>query len=280
MLGRVVKGMVLVGAVALALTLGVGLGPADTELSNIESARGIFTLAVPAFAQEVDANEFPHNEVGICAYVRFDNPIDLSKAKLAYSGIEASEAEYVIGTVELPNLLEDMWPHVYISSDGWVMAYYPKAEPTSRIIQWVGYQRDEITTTTLLDVLVQVCRQIGLSTATFESSVAYCHFQYPSASKLLVAVDTTTGKDTFTYTIPFELNLSEASWSHYADGASSYYGGTWVDIDGSRVNAGGEGTYVYCGTIETQYTAPDIAHEVTCYAARGWVGAALVFLYQ
>ena len=112
--------------------------------------------------------------------------------------------------------------------------------------------------------------------------MAYYHFRYPDATKLLIAVDTTTSTDTFTYTIPFGLNLYEASWLHYADDAG--YDGSYTDIDSERIYGGGSGRYsgryVVCGSLDTQYTLPDIAHQVKSFCNRGWVGAAIVFLHQ
>ena len=279
MLRRIVKGTILVGAVVLASAFGVHIVNRDSEIASTDHTGSLFSLAIPAFAQNADVDQFPNNEVGICAYVELEQMIDLSRAETVYSGIEASETEYIIGTVELPNLTEDMWPHVYISSSGWIMAYYPKTEPTSRLVQWIGYQRDDITTTTLRDALIQVSQQIGISTAAVGSSMAYYHFRYPDATKLLIAVDTTTGTDTFTYTIPFGLNLYEASWSHYALSLGTY-DSCYIDIDSARMYGGGSGTHLACGSLETQYTAPDIAHQVKIHCTRNWAGAAIVFLYQ
>ena len=278
MLRRIVKGTIIVGAVVLASAFGAHIGSLDSEIASMDHTGGLFSLAVPAFAQNADADQFPNSEVGICAYVKLEQTIDLTRAEVVFKGIEAKEDEYVVGTIELPSLSEDMWPHVYISSSGWIMAYYPKTEPTSRLVQWVGYQRDEITTTTLRDALVQVSQQIGLSMATVGASMAYYHFQYPEATNLLIAVDTETGTDSFAYTIPFGLNLYEASWSHYANEVGS--NGSYTEIDSERMHGGGRGTYVVCGPLSPQLTSPDIAHQVTVSCSSGWTGAAIVFLHR
>ena len=276
---RVLKAVLGLGVLALSLSLGIGLSVRNHDRALDGQPSNILSLSPPAFAQSVSTSEFPHNEAGICAYVDMGGPISLSQAETVFSGIEASETDYVVGTVALPNLAEDMWPHVYISSTGWIMAYFPKTEPTSRIVQWIGYQRDKITTTTLRDTLVTTIQKLGLSTATLSSSMSYYHFQFPGATKLLIAVDTTEGTDTFTYTIPLGLSLYEASWSHYASGAHSY-DGSHTDIDSVRMYSGGGGTYVGCGDLETQFRTPDSAHEVKVYCTRNWAGAAVVFLHD
>jgi len=278
MLRRIAKGTVIVSAVLLAVAFGLRFGSLESERGGVGDSGGLLSLTLPAFAQAARSDEFPYNEAGISAYVDMGQAIDLTRSEKAFSGIEASEPEYIIGTLELPNLTEDMWPHVYISTDGWIMAYYPKTEPTSRLVQWIGYHQEEITTTTLRDALVQVTQEIGLSTAAVLSSLGYYHFQYPSATKLLIAIDTTTSTDTFTYTIPSGLNLYEASWSHYAAGAA--YNGSYTEIDSVRVFSGGGGTYVACGRLDTQHKAPESSHEVKVYSHGNWAGAAIVFLHN
>lgn len=272
------RGAVIAVLVAVAVILGVRFGGHEPAIGPSDGS-GFFALAPPAFAQTASADEFPHSEVGICAYVNMGDPIDLSRSESAFTGIEASEETYIIGTVALPSLAEDMWPHLYIGSDGWMMAYYPKTEPTSRIVQWNGYQQGEVTTTTLLDALTQAAQDIGLNTSTILSSMGFHHFQYPSATKLLIAIDTTAGTDTFTYTIPSSLNLYEASWSHHAEDASSSYG-TYTEVDSVRIYSGGGGFYVACGNLDTRFRTPESAHTVELYCTRSWAGAAIVFLHN
>ena len=199
-----------------------------------------------------------------------------------FKGIEADEDGYVIGIIELPNLAEDMWPHAYVSKSGWLMAYYPKTEPTSKLMQWSGYQRDVITTTTLKDTLVTMCQKMALDPSKVDSDMSYYHFQYPDATKLLIAVDTTDGEDTFKFTIPPRLSLYEASWSHRGSGIASDYSSGWSEskLDGARLVRGGYGTYIWYGILETQHTTPGSPHTVYVGTSSGWAGCAIVFLYN
>ncbi len=276
---RIVRRVVLIGVVAACVGLGVHLESPDSGSPETDRAGTHLTLAVPAFAQGAATNEFPHNEVGICAYVKLDQEIDIERAAAAFVAIEAQEEDYVIGTVSLPSHSESMWPHLYVSSSGWIMAYYPRTEPTSRMIQWIGYQQGDIGTTTLRDALVQASQQIGVNMTTVSSSMAYYHFQYPTATKLLIAVDTTGGSDSFTYTIPAELNLLEASWSHYVHRLASYQGSS-MSIDSERHCSFGGGTsQMSCDTIEIQYTSPGVAHTVSLSVGANWAATAILFLY-
>jgi len=276
---RVVRATIAIGAALLLVALGIHLESPDARVSEEESGHAQVALAVPAFAQTTNANDFPHNEVGICAYVKLDQDIEIGRAASAFVAIEAQEEDYVIGTVSLPSHSESMWPHLYVSSSGWIMAYYPRTEPTSRMIQWIGYQGGNIGTTTLRDALVQASQQIGVNMTAVSSSMAYYHFQYPSATKLLIAVDTTSGSDSFTYTIPSELNLLEASWAHYAYKLSTY-DSSHMNIDSERHCAFGRGdNQMSCATMEIQYTSPGVAHTVSLAAGANWAATAVVFLY-
>ena len=277
---RVIRGVITIGAAALCVALGLHLGSPDSRIIEEETGRIQLALAVPAFAQTASTNEFPYNEVGICAYVKLDQAIEIERAAAAFVAIEAQEEGYVIGTVSLPSHSESMWPHLYVSSSGWIMAYYPRTEPTSRMIQWIGYQGGDIGTTTLRDALVQATQQIGVNMTAVSSSMAYYHFQYSTATKLLIAVDTTTGSDSFTYTIPSELNLLEASWSHYAYKLGSYDSNSYMNIDSERHCTFGRGdNQMNYATIEIQYTSPGVAHTVALAAGANWAATAVVFLY-
>jgi len=279
---RTAKFLVVGGMLTLGLAIGLFIGRSPAGRSGVETVGESYSLAIPAFAQGVPADQFPMNEAGISAYVNLGQEIDLTRARSIFKGIEADESDYVIGIIALPNLAEDMWPHVYVSKSGWLMTYYPKTEPTSRIMQWAGYQRDVITTTTLKDALVFICQRMALDPSKVDSGMSYYHFQYPDATKLLIAVDTTNGEDTFKFTIPARLSLYEASWSHHGSGIAGGYSSNWSEskIDGTRLCRGGEGTYIYCGVLETQHTTPGSPHTVWVGRGRGWAGIAIVFLYR
>lgn len=278
---RIAKLLLVCGVLILGLTLGFHIGRTPEEAGFIDNASNSFSLAVPAFAQGTPSDQFPNNEAGISAYVNLEREIDFARARSVFKGIEADEDDYVIGIIELPSVAEDMWPHAYVSKSGWVMAYYPKTEPTSRIMQWAGYQRDVITTTSLKDTLVIICQKMALDPSKVDTDMHYYHFQYPNATKLLIAVDTTSGEDTFKFTIPPKLNLYEASWSHHGD-VGSHYGDRWSEskVDGGRLFRGGQNSYTACGTLKPEHMGIGKPHTVWIGRNGGWTGIAIVFLYK
>lgn len=271
-----------VGILVVGLAIGLFVGRSPKEEGFIDTANNCFFLAVPAFAQEVSADRFPGNEVGISAYVDLGEEVDLARARSVFKGIEADEEEYIIGIVELPDSAEDMWPHAYVGRDGWLIAYYPKSEPTSRLFQWVGYQRDVISTTTLKDTLVQMCQQMALDSSKAEQDLSYCHFQYPDATKLLFVVDTTDHDwDEFYYTVPRGLALYDASWSHYAHVTAGCCVSNWsgVRLNDEEMSRTGTGTYVLCGDVPNSHRLPDRRNTGAVGTGSGWAGLALLFIY-
>jgi len=272
---RWLVGLVCCCAAVLGIIGGLtipGLSPASPQ----GKGPGGFSLVAPAFAQGAPAASFLASEAGISAYFTLGQGIDLARARKVFRGIEADEPDYLIGIVELPGLAEDMWPHLYITRSGWILTYYSKLDPTSKLMQWSGYQRDILTTTTLRDALILTCQQMALDPSQVDASMHYYHFQYPDATRLLIAVDSVAGEDTFQFTIPAGLSLYEASLSHY------YSGDSWSEtkVDGTRVLNTGSGTYVLNITLAPQYRTPSIQHNVFIHNSYGWTGAAVVFLFR
>ena len=277
---RAAKFLIVGGILAIGLLGGLFIGRSSSEGPDIDSANSSFSLVVPAFAQGIPADQFPMNEAGISAYVNANEGIDLGKARTLFKGVEADTGNYIVGTLELPGHTEEMWPHVWIDKSGWILAYYPKTEPTSRIMQWYGYQRDVIGTTTLRDTLIQICQKLAIGLSNLDADMHYYHFQYPEATKILIAVDTASGNDTFKFTVPSGITLYDTAWSHYGAGVSGGYPWTESKIDSARLYRGGHGTYIACGTVEGQYLTPGTPHIVAIERGGGWAGIAIIFIYR
>jgi len=279
-----VKWAIAVGLVALGLMVGLYLGQTHKNVEPatfgdvLTKAGNTLTLAQPAFAQEA-GKSFLEEEAGISLYVNAGEEIDLSQAKALYKVLEDETDSYLIGTVELSGYGEDWWPHVWIHKDGWIVVYYLKEEPTSRLMDWFYYERaggGEISTTTLREVLLAVAGNLKLDLTKIQRDMRYYHWQYPEAKKLLVVLDTTdAGSDTFKYTIPGSLKLYEVSGSHFSNG------GHWSEtsIDGELFKKIGKGKKVRIGTLSSKWISQGVTHEVNLRHYLGWTGIALFFLY-
>jgi len=275
----------IVAALAVALMTGYLIGQ-DQNSEPSTSEGGTFALVQPAFAQTATEKSFLESEAGISVYVNAGQAIDLAKAKPLFKVLEDETESYLIGTVELAEHGEDFWPHAYIDKDGWIVVYYPKEEPPSKLFQWIGYQRDVITTTTLRDILRSLVGKLGLDVPKVDGDIRYYHFQYPEATKLLIVVDTTEGSDSFRYTIPYGITVYDASASHRGAGITNrpgYGDRGWskTTIDGTEYISAGTGTYTYTFNLKEEHRSLGNTHTVSVGCEwQGWVGIAILFLYR
>jgi len=183
---------------ACALT-GLALLPRGTPL--VDQTKG-FPLAKPVFAQ-ASGMSFLEEEAGISAYVNVGHPINLNKAKTAYRTIERETSDYIIGSVALPDYPASEDVHCYVNRDGWIVVYYTKDEPTSKIMDWKNY-RGKISTKLELG-LTMMENSLGVAV----TNAKYYHFGYPEANRLMIIADS----DTFKIKIPDTLAVYERSYS-------------------------------------------------------------------
>ena len=196
----------------------------------------IFLLAGSASA----AIDFPADEAGIAAYVKVSSSIDLNDTKSAFASIERETADYIIGTVALSLHSEEQYPHVYVSNDGWIVAYYPDDRPSSWILPWAYYGGGPTSTTTLNETVKIVATAVE---GTVDAP-KYYDFRYPNASKMMIIVESTTSSNFFYVTIPTSFKTYAVDWSHYClDCADSYCRNSYAYLDGTLFSDSGCGDY-------------------------------------
>ena len=156
------------------------------------------------------AVDFPADEAGISAYVKAMDNADLNNAKGVFATIERETEDYIIGTVAMSGHAEEQYPHVYVSTDGWVVAYYPNDRSSGWLLPWYYYSGGDISTTTLNETIVKVCDQIN-GTAT---GLKYYDFRHPDATKMMIIMESTTGSSWFNVTIPTDFTVYRVDWSH------------------------------------------------------------------
>jgi hypothetical protein len=183
----------------------------------------IMLISVILFLTGNASAGFAANESGISAYVNVGTSINLDQAAGAYKLIEDKTSTYVIGTVEVPNSTEYEIPHVYTSADGWVMAYYPKEQHRSMIMQWAQYDPNNpdlstMGTTRLEDAISKVVGAVGIDYFTIKPNTKYYDFQHPEANRLTIIAETraTDGADSIKFRIPNDYTLYNVSWVYYS----------------------------------------------------------------
>lgn len=200
-----------------------------TKLLVFVALFGIIFLFIGSASAAVD---FPADEAGMCAWVKAKSSIpNLNVAVPAFATIERQTDDYIIGTVAMDYHTEEQYPHVYVSTDGWVVAYYPKNRPSSWLL--AKYAGGGISTTTLEEAVLHVCTQID-GDAT---GLKYYDFRHPDATKMMIIAE--SGNDEyFEVTIPSSFATSRVDWWHAASTNGCGGGSSVVDLDGSVMHNG------------------------------------------
>ena len=183
----------------------------------------MFLLAGSASA----AVDFPADEAGISAYVKASSSIDLNDTKSAFASIERETSDYIIGTVEMWGHTEQKRPHVYVSNDGWIVAYYPNDRSSGWIMPWGDYAGGPLISTTLSQSVGIVANAVGGTT----NGLKYYDFRYPEATKMMIIIESIySGTNFFKVTIPTTFSTYAVDWSHHNKHPSSYdYGRLYLN---------------------------------------------------
>jgi hypothetical protein len=249
------KARYLLIGLSVCLTLlaafGAGRPPASTG-----NQPGEFNLVKPEFVTEAYAANSPigmylDEEAGISAYYNSGFTINLSSVRSAYRTIETETADYIIGSVAVPNHVEHFDPHVYVHKDGWIMAYYLRPDPISKIIDVRG---KTISSTLLKTVVGNVASNAGVPF----TDVTYYDFRYPNATKMvLVAEDADVGDNNFIISVPSSYGYYERGWATYKYGTSSF------TLDGvNNPNQVYRANWQGYGTITASQLLPNVDHNV------------------
>jgi hypothetical protein len=272
------KVSVLLVAILVCSFFGVYFYARSGGRSNIVAEGGqTFPLVNPAFAQSVSTSTtFLEDEAGMSIYMNLGQSIDLSKAKTVYKTIEKETTDYIVGSLSLPNLPETEDVHCFVHKDGWIVVYYLKNEPISKVVDWNYYSSEAGLTETKLQAGLE---KMVLALGATVTSAKYYHFQYPYADKWMITIESVEGSvtDSFNLKIPSDFTVYERSWSNYA-----YECGSCLKIDGTIINT------VISGTSYEKLTAaqlsPDIFHTISVEPYDYWSPSsqrhvAIVLLY-
>ena len=241
----------------------------------------------PAFAQSMStAPTFLDEEAGISLYVNIGQSINLAVAKTVYRTLEKETANYIVGSIALPGLSENEDVHCFVHKDGWIVTYYLKGEPVSKIVDWNLWSGGKLTKNKLQVGLEQMTNALG----KVVTDVKYYHFHYPNANKCMIILETSvgSGEDSFNVTIPNDIAVYERSWSHYASITRENYGNTYYSyfkIDGNTINSisGNYGPVTNRGTLIVAQLFPSAAHVVSVsynYQNSNLYGVCVALVYQ
>jgi hypothetical protein len=274
--------IVIVGVVGLGAVWGIDVLRNDTGsgATTESNDNGIFFLSRPVMAVE---STFLDEEAGVTAYTNLGTTIDLSMARDGFKTIEQETADYIVGSIALPDLPETEDAHCFVHSEGWIATYYLAAEPASKIMGWV-YSLPGDLVTKLKVGIDEMCTTLE----TTAGDVGYYHFHYPLANRLIVITDcaTSTDPDSFNLEIPGDFTIYERSWSHYAtlpNCTSMYVEDSYFRLNGDLIDQLSEPGGTHQGTLIFGQLGPDVFHtasvelEYVCGGTHACIGIVLVY---
>jgi len=253
--------------VALLATFGLVNKPTMPVHGNT-----IFNLQSPPFVGIANAEagsvaSVIGDEAGISAYYQASSPIVFTADfKTVFRTIEAETANYIIGSVAVENYPESEDVHVYVSTDGWMMAYYLAVDPVGKIFDWKSYTGASIDTK-LEKTLTRVASFAGVP----YTSATFYDFRYPNANRMILIAETRGDGYDFTVNLPSSFTYYERSWGLYNDGGASCWQLNGSCVGGSTSISGG---YTGQGYLTAAQLLPDTTHTI---AVDDHGGLALVY---
>ncbi len=275
-----------IGLLVVGFLLAIGI--VSSAAQSTQASNGAIALQAPPFiniahAEDSAINNFADNEAGIAAYFDAEMVINLDDVDQLFRTIETQTSTYILGSLPLTDYDEDHDVHMYISTDGWVMAYYRDTEPTSKIFDWRHYDGSANLPNKLALGLDIVAAQIGAI-----ANPSYYHFRYPNATDMMLIAEwreITGGIDSFDVNIPSGFSYYERSWALSKYTAQSTYTSRYL-LDGSVIATVSEGNWQFAeGTLSAAQLAPDVLHTVALDFSNptnttgraGYAGLALVY---
>lgn len=212
----ILKGLMLTLGVLAIGAIGLLIGQQFSRATPAAVA-----LEQPSFLYDDDfkanaVGEKIQDEAGIAAYYKAPNALNLELIRPLFNSIELESADYILGSISVPDYAEHFDAHVYVRNDGWIMAYYLSSAPTSKMIDTKAQNLDNSKLKTVMNNVVVT------GGAPF-GAVTYYNFNYPNATHMLLVGELL---DEFTITIPssysyFELSCASTS-TVYIDGDSYF----------------------------------------------------------
>jgi len=283
-LSRIRKPTLIILSLMLALAV-LSLAPQPAAPASGGNA---IALKAPSFVRVANAQEgagaqdapeatpmgFPQDEAGISAYFKSASPINLANVRSVFRVIEAETADYIIGSVPVPDWWESYDVHLYVHRTGWFLAYYLNTDVAGKIIDWKRYTGTSVPTK-LETVLAIAADAAGVPA----SSPSFYDFRYPNATNMMLVVEDTANGNEFSVIVPSSHAYYSRSWSLVSDVCGTGYSSS-LTLDGAVLKTHNRGYNASEDGISASKLLPDALHSVVVSAGCGWANGALVLLYR
>jgi len=194
-------------------------------------------------------------EAGISAYFKSPDPIALSQVRPMFRTIETETTDYILGSIGIPNYAEEHFDaHVYVHKSGWILAYYLRDDPISKI---VDSRAQTINTTKLNNVVAAVASTAG---SPFTSATHY-DFRYPNATNMMMVAEHYANGSEFTVKMPASYGYFERGWAlQDITCCNADFRLNGVDLQQQYVENG-----AMYGSISASELLPDLTHTIWVY---------------
>ena len=234
-----------------------------------------FNLQAPLFVTEARAEagsvaSFMEDEAGISCYYQASSSITLDDVSDAFRTIEVETSDYIIGSIPVSDYPESSDAHVYVHTDGWVVAYYLAADPVGKIFDWRAYDGTTIPIK-LENTIAVVAGEAGVAYST----CTYYDFRYPNATKMMLVAEASGGIDSFEVNLPGTFGFFERSWSlgNGTDIVDLY-------LDGEKLAGTNSDYHTTQGTLTAAQLLPDTSHIFTVEALHDEAYGGLALVYR
>lgn len=143
--------------------------------------------------------------------------INLTSVRSTFTTIELETSDYILGSIDMPDYPGIYDPHIYVHKDGWILAYYLRPDPVSKIIDSRAWT---IGSTLLFEAISIIASNSGVPV----SDVNYYDFRYPNATHMMFIAENDSDGDSFNIQIPSSYGYYERSWA-----TGGYYPDIWFD---------------------------------------------------
>jgi hypothetical protein len=214
---------------------------------------GAIKLIPPAFVKNVQAETSEigallDSEAAIAGYFQAPEGINLSLVRGRFRVREIETADYIVGTVDMPNYYDHFDTHVYVNKNGWVIAYYLRGHPASEM---VDIKSHTISGSKLKTVLGLIAGDAGVAF----SEPTYYDFQYPNATSITLIAEDDANGNTFTILLPSSYAYFERSFA-----AHNY---SYIAVDGVNPARHLEEDGQWYGFLSANQLPTDVTHTIT-----------------
>lgn len=216
-------------------------------------------------------------QAGMAAYVNVGS-LNLEDATEAYNQIYSLSTSHADGTINIGNNYGSDNIHVYVDTDGWIVAYVARDEELGHMIQWAGVDFNDPTfKTTFEDAISRMCSSIGVNYDVVQGNIKYYDFEHPQATNVLIFMNTVYGNDYTNILIPETYTIFNMNYSLFKN---NYNYNSKLYIDGTQIRSCYAGNRAL-GHYDSNLLSKDAPHTLRLESgASSGAGVASILVYK